>query len=245
MEDFGDFEQYKVSSSTLTIPDSIYYIPNFITEDEEEILTNKINDSSKIKWVGLSNRRLQNWGGVVHAKGLIAEPLPIWLSIYGNKVSRLGIFDGKSPNHVLINEYLAGQGIMPHEDGPAFYPTVATLSLGSYTVINYYPKNWIPSDRQQVADYMAEPGRTVYRPREPSFSLLLQPRSLVITSKEAYTSYLHGIDEVQKDTIDEKVVNLGSCTGVKVGDNLERTTRLSLTIRYVPKAIQARFLIGK
>ena len=35
---------------------------------------------------------------------------------------------GKGPNHVLVNEYLPGQGIMPHTDGPLFHPTIATVS---------------------------------------------------------------------------------------------------------------------
>lgn len=36
-----------------------------------------------------------------------------WLQKYINKVSAYDIFDkNKLPNHVLINEYLPGQGIM-------------------------------------------------------------------------------------------------------------------------------------
>lgn len=36
-----------------------------------------------------------------------------WLQKYVNKVSSCDIFDkNKPPNHVLINEYLSGQGIM-------------------------------------------------------------------------------------------------------------------------------------
>ena len=34
------------------------------------------------------------------------------------------------PNHILLNEYLPGQGIIPHLDGDLFYPTIATVSLG-------------------------------------------------------------------------------------------------------------------
>ncbi len=30
------------------------------------------------------------------------------------RVTQLGIFGGKSANHLLLNEYLPGQGIMPH-----------------------------------------------------------------------------------------------------------------------------------
>ena len=41
-------------------------------------------------------------------------------------------------NHVLLNEYLAGQGIMAHLDGPMFHPTISTISLGSHAVIKFY-----------------------------------------------------------------------------------------------------------
>lgn len=44
----------------------------------------------------------------------------------------------RAPNHVLVNEYNAGQGIMPHTDGPAFHPLIATLSLGSHTLLDFY-----------------------------------------------------------------------------------------------------------
>lgn len=35
-----------------------------------------------------------------------------WLKVYMEKVAALGFFGDKLPNHVLVNEYLAGQGIM-------------------------------------------------------------------------------------------------------------------------------------
>src|SRR5699024_11991713 len=44
----------------------------------------------------------------------------------------------RAPNHVLVNEYTPGQGIMPHEDGGAYYPTVATVSLGGAVVLDLY-----------------------------------------------------------------------------------------------------------
>ncbi|PVD26190.1 hypothetical protein C0Q70_13859 [Pomacea canaliculata] len=77
-------------------------------------------------------------GGLPGPKGMVAEDLPVWLKSYGDQISELGIFEGKVPNHVLVNEYEPGQGIMPHEDGPAFYPTVSTISLGSHTLLDFY-----------------------------------------------------------------------------------------------------------
>ena len=35
-----------------------------------------------------------------------------WLDIYARKISDLDVFDDHVPNHVLVNEYQAGQGIM-------------------------------------------------------------------------------------------------------------------------------------
>ena len=105
-------------------PKTAYYIPDFITEEEENILIKNINDSPKPKWTQLKNRRLQNWGGLPTAKGMIPEQIPEWLNTYCKKISNLGIFESNASNHVLINEYTSGQGIMPHEDGPLYYPTV-------------------------------------------------------------------------------------------------------------------------
>merc|ERR1712226_427142 len=49
-------------------PSTVYYIRNFITEEQEQELVRNINGAPKPKWVQLSNRRLQNWGGIPHAK---------------------------------------------------------------------------------------------------------------------------------------------------------------------------------
>ena len=35
-----------------------------------------------------------------------------WLETYAKKIAALGMFEDKVPNHVLVNEYEAGQGIM-------------------------------------------------------------------------------------------------------------------------------------
>lgn len=56
----------------------------------------------------------------------------------------LGIWDNTphgAPNHVLVNEYQPGEGIMPHEDGPAYYPMVATVSLGAPIVLDVFKKS--------------------------------------------------------------------------------------------------------
>ncbi|KAF5889229.1 alpha-ketoglutarate-dependent dioxygenase alkB 6, partial [Clarias magur] len=119
-------------------PPTVYYIPEFISEAEEEYLLQQVYNAPKPKWTQLSGRRLQNWGGLPHPKGMIAEKLPDWLLRYTEKVSGLGAFAGKSANHVLVNEYRPEEGIMPHEDGPLYHPTVTTITLGSHTLLDFY-----------------------------------------------------------------------------------------------------------
>lgn len=63
--------------------------------------------------VQLSGRRLQNHGGLVHTKGLIPTPMPRWLEQLCTRVhEQLPLFGDQGPNHVLINAYQPGCGIM-------------------------------------------------------------------------------------------------------------------------------------
>uniref|UniRef100_A0A1B6J7G0 Fe2OG dioxygenase domain-containing protein n=1 Tax=Homalodisca liturata TaxID=320908 RepID=A0A1B6J7G0_9HEMI len=207
-------------------PPSVYYIPNFITECEEAIIIEKVNTAPKPKWTQLSNRRLQNWGGIPHPKGMIPEPLPEWLQEYVNRVGQLEVFEsGTKPNHVLINEYLPGQGIMAHFDGPLFYPTVATISCGSHTLLNF----------------MKPPEENLVQSKEKSFSLLLEPRSLLLLQDSMYHDYQHSIEEVLQDVITDSIVNLSETSqNNAIGNVLDRTTRISLTIRHVPKTTKLK-----
>jgi alkylated DNA repair dioxygenase AlkB len=37
---------------------------------------------------------------------------PQWLLVFTQKIGKLDLFGGKQPNHVLVNEYQPGEGIM-------------------------------------------------------------------------------------------------------------------------------------
>lgn len=52
------------------------YVPNFITEEEESEIAKHVNNAPLPKWTQLSHRRLQNWGGIPHPKGMIGEAIP-------------------------------------------------------------------------------------------------------------------------------------------------------------------------
>uniref|UniRef100_A0A8D0H389 AlkB homolog 6 n=1 Tax=Sphenodon punctatus TaxID=8508 RepID=A0A8D0H389_SPHPU len=220
-------------------PLATYYIPDFISESEEAYLLQQVYGAPKPKWTQLSGRRLQNWGGLPHPKGMVPERLPTWLQVYAEKITSLGVFGGRSANHVLVNEYRPGEGIMPHEDGPLYFPTVTTINLGSHTCLDFYH----PVSRGQQTE-----GEEVSVPQTEEqrhfLSLLLQPRSLLVVREEMYTRYLHGIRPVASDTVTEKVANRGAC-GVELGDTLPRGTRVSLTIRHVPKVLKTAVLLGR
>lgn len=75
-------------------------------------------------------------------------------------------------------------------------------------------------------------------------SLLLRPRSLLMVQDEMYKHYLHGISSVAMDTLTDRVVNL-TMAGGQVGEMLSRGTRVSLTIRHVPKVCRANLLLSR
>lgn len=163
---------------------------------------------------------------------LLASSLPAWLSdLVIPSLMALGVFKDAphgAPNHCLVNEYLPGQGILPHEDGPAYHPVVATVSLGSSAVLDLYPK-----------------GDT----ERPQLRVFQERRSLLITTGEMYNGWLHGIAELEVDERLEEVVNWGLVDGKT--DYAEarsaRGTRISLTFRDVlkVKTLRGLNLLGK
>ncbi|CAI7838780.1 unnamed protein product, partial [Closterium sp. NIES-53] len=158
------------------------------------------------KWKNVTGRRLQNWGGVLHDKGLIAQPLPQWLQSFTSRLSAdlRSVFP--SPiNHVLVNEYQEGQGIMPHQDGPAYFPCVAILSLGLPGTMAFSPHQRLLECREEreggaeeAGDGKDEMGQEEAGKRDLSGDALvmresaaLPPRSLLVFKDQAYTDYLH------------------------------------------------------
>ncbi|OMO78467.1 hypothetical protein COLO4_24749 [Corchorus olitorius] len=133
---------------------------------------------------------------------------------------------------------------IPHQDGPAYYPVVAILSLGSPVVMNFTPHSRLQSCestlRENVGDKAsngeaveieANDGINKHHP----FSILLMPRN-----------YLHGIEDSEVHQLDQVIneteaLSLSSSGQgeVVIGDNsriVNRTkNRISLTCRLVLK----------
>uniref|UniRef100_A0A5K4FAC0 Fe2OG dioxygenase domain-containing protein n=2 Tax=Schistosoma mansoni TaxID=6183 RepID=A0A5K4FAC0_SCHMA len=229
-----------------TLPPNVLYLPDFINEEEEQELLKHIYSAPLPKWVSLRGRRLQNWGGIPHVKGMLAEKVPQWLQKYMDRVSALCLFDknnsNNKANHVLVNEYESGQGIFPHHDGPLYYPVVATINLNSYGILDFYEPLDTSSDPQTKS--------TLFNDRYIG-SVYLKARSLNIVAEKMYTHYMHGIAERTNDLLinyedclkrsEESVENaavIHNWTANSFGDIqsqlCRRGKRVSVTIRYVP-----------
>ncbi|KAL8729746.1 MAG: hypothetical protein Q9166_004575 [cf. Caloplaca sp. 2 TL-2023] len=226
-------------------PSSTYYIPDFLTLAEADQLLQKVESVPLPTWRHLSHRRLQaHPSPLTPSNTLLAASLPPWLQ---NPVipqllqipitkdtpgSIKNIFSDsphQAPNHCLINEYTPGQGIPPHEDGAAYHPVVATVSLGAPIVLDVYRK---PAAGESLD-------------AKPAYRILQEPGSLLISTGEMYTKHLHGIVEVEVDKDlhggQGGVVNwemLGSEWKERFEEERgewKRETRVSLTFRDVLK----------
>ncbi|KAH6681804.1 alkylated DNA repair protein-like protein alkB 6 [Halenospora varia] len=236
MSSLTNFPATLEEARTSNLPSSAFYIPDFITKEEEEVLLDKIKSAPKPRWKQLAHRRLQTWpSDLTKTNTLLESPLPKWL--VEPVISRLlacplskntgvnHIFSQSphgSPNHVLINEYQAGEGIMPHKDGAAYHPVVCTVSLGSSLTLDIYATN--------------EDGT---REAEPKWKILQEPRSLLITTDDLYKEYMHGIADIleDKDLNSQTVANwdqLRSSEEFMTG-SYQRSLRTSLTYRDVIK----------
>jgi len=197
-------EQFRVGS----LP-TIYYVPDFVSVAEHDSLVHQVNSAPVVKWQSFENRRQQNWGGVVHAKGLISQPFPGWIKTVTEKITKETNLYPAPINHVLVNEYLLGQGISPHQDGPVYHPVVAILSLGSPTVMHFTPhvenNQCGQVDSQKTQDSSTQ--GTVGQQSKATCSVALIPGSLLVFKDSAYTDHLHGIEEAYEDITYKKVVN--------------------------------------
>lgn len=212
---------------------------------------------------------------------MLAEKLPDWLLKYTEKISALGAFAGKTANHVLVNEYKPGEGIMVRRvhfflfscSYPYFISTFSPSASRGWTTVSPHSNNdqsgfsygsrFLQACLSDSGSSRQTHKQSYYQPQSLNvlvlspqsevpqteesrymLSLLVQQKSLLILQDDMYKCYLHGIQGVSEDILSEHVVNLSS-TGALVGDALPRSTRVSLTIRHVPKVVRANLLLGK
>jgi hypothetical protein len=145
------------------------------------------------------------------------------LSLLARQLVETGIFSKDAPpNHVLLNEYQPGQGILPHTDGPAYESKTATLSLKSQVLLEFTP-------RLASCDIGRNTTSTTTRiSSDPlfMFSYLLDAGSWITFSDEAYLDYCHGIAFRDHDETED------TCVNAPPGVVIHRQSRYSLTFRH-------------
>jgi alkylated DNA repair dioxygenase AlkB len=148
------------------------YLADYIGPEEESRLVELIE---AMPWDNAWDRRRQLYGGSYGAKGDPVSPVPPWGRALAERMHAEGIVE-RPFDHMLVNEYLAGQGIAPHTDYSPFDRTVVSLSLLSPCVMDF----------RRPADNCRQ-------------SLLLLPRSLLVLSDDARYDWQHGIARRKSD----------------------------------------------
>lgn len=155
------------------------YVTNFVDEKTEATLIQTIDAQP---WIMDLRRRVQHYGYRYNYKvrGLASDlylgPIPHWLQPCCQRLHREGYFS-LTPDQVIVNEYLPGQGIASHTDCiPCFGDTIASISLGSGCQM----------------DFVDGEART---------SHYLEPQSLLVLSGEARYQWKHGIAARKSDKV--------------------------------------------
>lgn len=170
--------QTSLFAETLPTIPGLRYLPDFIDAETEAALLATIDQQP---WLHDLKRRVQHYGWRYDykARGITQDlrigQIPDWLEEMGARLVIEEIFSN-TPDQVIVNEYLPGQGISVHTDCvPCFGPIIASLSLGAACV-------------------MALDG-----PAGEKYELLLEPRSLLILSDDARYRWKHGIATRKSD----------------------------------------------
>ncbi|KAI9476234.1 MAG: hypothetical protein EXX96DRAFT_576315 [Benjaminiella poitrasii] len=173
----------------------LYLVLDAVTEQEEDDLLEATNKGT---WSGLGigpnpelKRRTQQYGHLFsyRYRKVMEEygPLPEFVGFFIDRIIENKWMPNK-PNHLLINEYNPGQGIMPHVDAPTLFGSaILSLSLLSDCIMKF---------TSTIND-------------DESVDVVLPRRSLAILSGDARYKYKHGISKelIEKSTSEEIVIH--------------------------------------
>jgi alkylated DNA repair dioxygenase AlkB len=162
----------EVDSEDIPRIPGLSYLRGYISPREEAELIAAID---REPWDTSWERRRQLYGGAYGIQQSSVRSIPEWGSDLGNRIWRDG-FNDRPFDHMLINEYLPGQGIAMHRDYEPYDRTVVSLSLLAPSVMDF----------RRVGDSKVE-------------SLLLEPRSLLVLTDAARYEWQHGIARRKND----------------------------------------------
>jgi alkylated DNA repair dioxygenase AlkB len=198
---------YRTEVKDLPVP-GLRYIRDFLTPEQEAKL---LADLDSKEWDGSISRRMQQYGFKFQHRPNdqseyntprleIAPLMPAFLKAMADELLN-GKYMPVKADQVIVNEYTPGQGIRHHVDNPlAFEDVVVSISLGSAALMEF--KN---SKTDEVVSW------------------LLEPRSLLILTKDARYQWSHSIPPRTEDV----------WNGIVLG----RERRVSVTMRKVKHAV--------
>jgi alkylated DNA repair dioxygenase AlkB len=199
---------YVTDTSHLPVS-GLVYIPNFITDEEHDILWNIIYSNP---FTQLIHRRQQFYGETYyHTTHDVKALQPVGESINHldikqfsfviEKLKKNGYFVDCDPDQVLVNEYVGKCGIAKHfDDSNAFGDTICTISLGRGI--------WV--------QLCTESG--------DSFKVYVDKNSLFCYRDDARYKFMHGIS---------KTATWVRIPGGEVVKRSNEFVRVSLTIRHL------------
>lgn len=232
--------------------DSVFYAKDFLSPAQAREITSwlQLIPEYAQQQYGASSKRLTEreeslqhngkWTRLQHAKRKVALfdgtlcNLPIILQRVSNTLVAVGAFPASHPpNHVLINEYQPGEGIMPHTDGPAYESRTATISVGGSDVIfKLWPRNQHSDVGNDGATQLQSTASSPQSEKEyqPALEVILHGNgSLVVFTGDAYLNYCH---EISEGILEETTRENGICgNDIKGGTLVKRGYRISLTFR--------------
>jgi alkylated DNA repair dioxygenase AlkB len=216
-------ELYRVAGYQSMI-NSVYYAQHFLSSKQEKKVMEWLSSIPEYTQSGYKNNIAKEereesiqhngkWTRLHHAKRKVALfddtvcNLPHILQRLSNTLVDVGAFPSTHPpNHVLINEYQPGEGIIPHTDGPAYDSRTATISLGGSDVIFKLWPRTKPDNNDDI---------------QIALEVILHGHgSLVLFTDDAYMNHCH---EISEGVLEERLSSDG--TWVKRGYRISMTFR--------------------
>jgi len=176
-----------------TVPDDtlingLTLLNEVITEEEAKDIVKEIDSDSWDEEIW--SRRVKNFGYTYsyRKKGvdltINTRPVPPWLKNLIDKIILLDQIKPFVPDQVIVNEYLAGQGIKPHIDSVTDWAEcIISLSLLSGVKMGFTNI----TTHKKIHKY-------------------LNPRSLLILKEDARYQWKHSIELKTSDLIDGKEI---------------------------------------
>lgn len=189
-----------------TKPKGLYYIENYIDEEQEEELIKKIDE---LKWYPLSNnknsRKVQHYGYKYNytTRNIYEKTtkIPSFLKLLQNELTDICqelnlINHDEKFNQCIINNYEEGQGISAHIDRTEYGSVIGCFIINSGSSI-------------------------IFRKKDKIKEKYINNKSLYIMSGDSRYKWTHEIPNRKKDNYKDKIY--------------KRNRRISITFRIVPK----------